>query len=119
MIRGLHAMIYSSEPEALRAWFRDVLGFSGADVGEGWLIFDMPEADLGVHPQEPEHGNPNGMPSISFYCDDIAATVSELSARGATFAGPVEDQGFGLVTRIIAPGQLRVQLFQPLYSKAR
>ena len=80
MIRGMHAMFYSSQAEALRAFLRDKLGLSGTDVGDGWLIFDAPEADLGVHPTEGK--NPaSGTAEICFYCDDIAKTTSELRAR--------------------------------------
>ena len=50
MIRGMHAMFYCSQAEALRAFLRDKLGLDGTDVGGGWLIFGAPEADLGVHP---------------------------------------------------------------------
>ena len=63
MIRGLHAMFYTSQPDALRAFFRDKLGFPATDVGGGWLIFDMPEADLGCHPADPEEEAPSGTPT--------------------------------------------------------
>jgi catechol 2,3-dioxygenase-like lactoylglutathione lyase family enzyme len=116
MIRGLHAMFYSSEPEATRRFFRDVLGFPATDVGEGWLINDMPEADLGVHPVD-EGGTFSGQPSISFYCDDIESTIRELKTKGVEFTGPVEDQGYGLVTHFKVPGNFTIQLYQPLYTK--
>jgi predicted enzyme related to lactoylglutathione lyase len=118
MIRGMHGMFYSSDAEALRAFFRDNLGFAANDVGDGWLIFDMPEADLGVHPTGPDAA-PAGTAAVSFYCDDIQATVRELATRGVEFTGPIEDHGFGLVTFIRAPGDLAIQLYQPRYSKAR
>jgi catechol 2,3-dioxygenase-like lactoylglutathione lyase family enzyme len=117
MIRGLHAMFYSSEPEAFRAFLRDKLGFPAHDVGDGWLIFDMPEADLGCHPADPKNEAPSGTPNISFYCDDIAKTVAELKSRGVEFTGPVEDHGYGLVTFFRAPGDIEIQLYQPRYSK--
>ncbi len=47
MIRGVHTMFYSSQPEELRAFIRDKLSFPATDVGDGWLIFDLPEADMG------------------------------------------------------------------------
>jgi predicted enzyme related to lactoylglutathione lyase len=117
MIRGVHTMFYSSEPEAFRAFCRDKLGFTAHDVGDGWLIFDVPEADLGCHPADHEHGAPSGTPSISFYCDDITTTVAELTARGVEFTGPPEDHGYGLVTHFRAPGGFAVQLYQPKYGK--
>jgi catechol 2,3-dioxygenase-like lactoylglutathione lyase family enzyme len=117
MIRGMHAMFYTSRPEELRQFFRDKLGFSGCDVGEGWLIFDLPEADLGCHGSEDADGCRSGTPAISFYCDDIHATVAELTARGVEFTGAVENQGYGLVTHFKVPGDFAVQLYQPLYAK--
>jgi catechol 2,3-dioxygenase-like lactoylglutathione lyase family enzyme len=118
MIRGLHAMFYTSEPDATRAFFRDKLGFPAFDVGRGWLIFDMPAADLGFHPAEDdEEGAASGTPNISFYCDDIAKTVAELKGRGVEFTGPVADHGYGLVTHFKVPGGFEVQLYQPKYEK--
>jgi catechol 2,3-dioxygenase-like lactoylglutathione lyase family enzyme len=117
MIRGVHTMFYSSEPEALRAFLRDKVGLRGVDVGDGWLIFDAPEADMGVHPTEGGDGAPSGTRDISFYCDDIEGTVAELKARGVEFTGPVEDHGYGLVTHFKVPGGFEVQLYEPRYSK--
>ncbi len=116
MIRGMHAMFYSSNAAELRAFLRDKLGLRGSDIGEGWLIFDAPEADLGVHPAETD-GPPSGTADISFYCDDIEATVRELRARGVEFTQDVADHGYGLVTYFRVPGDFRVQLYQPKYRK--
>ena len=116
MIRGLHAMFYSSHAAEPREFFRDKLGLPATDVGEGWLIFDAPEADLGVHPTE---GNnpPSGTADISFYCDDINATVSEMKSKGVEFTQEVEDHGYGFVTHFKVPGDFVVQLYQPKYAK--
>ena len=115
MIRGMHAMFYSSQAEALRAFLRDKLGLQGTDVGGGWLIFNAPEADLGVHPTE--GGEPmSGTSDISFYCDDIARTVAELRSRGVEFTQDVEDHGYGFVTCFKVPGDFTVQLYQPRYK---
>lgn len=116
MIKGMHAMFYSSQAEALREFFRDKLDLPATDVGDGWLIFDAPEADLGVHPTEA--GAPaSGTADISFYCDDIERTVADLRARGVTFTQPIEDHGYGLVTFFEVPGDFKVQLYQPKYGK--
>ena len=109
-------MFYSSKADELRSFLRDKLGLKATDVGGGWLIFDAPEADLGVHPAE--GGEPSsGTADVSFYCDDIEATVKELTARGVDFAQPVEDHGYGLVTRFNVPGGFSIQLYQPRYTK--
>jgi catechol 2,3-dioxygenase-like lactoylglutathione lyase family enzyme len=117
MIRGVHTMFYSSEPEALRAFLRDKLGFLFTDVGEGWLIFDLPEADMGCHPADTKEGAPSGTHHISFYCDNIEKTVAELKGRGVEFVDAIADHGYGLVTHFKMPGGFQVQLYEPRYSK--
>jgi catechol 2,3-dioxygenase-like lactoylglutathione lyase family enzyme len=116
MIRGLHAMFYSSQANELRAFLRDKLGLKGTDVGDGWLIFDAPAADMGVHPTEGQEVA-SGTADISFYCDDIEATVRELKSRGVEFTQEVEDHGYGLVTFFKVPGGFAVQLYEPKYAK--
>jgi catechol 2,3-dioxygenase-like lactoylglutathione lyase family enzyme len=118
MIRGVHTMFYTSEPEALRAFLRDKLDLPATDVGEGWLIFDLPEAEMGCHPADAAKGAPSGTHDISFYCDDIEATVAALKARGVEFTEAVADHGYGLVTHFKAPGNFKVQLYQPRYTRA-
>ncbi len=117
MIRGVHTMFYSSQPEELRAFLRDKLGLPHTDVGEGWLIFDLAEAEMGCHPADDSKGAPSGTHAISFYCDDIERTVSELRFRGVEFTDQITDQGYGLVTHFKMPGDVVVQLYQPRYTK--
>jgi hypothetical protein len=117
MIRGIHGLFYSSDAAATRAFIRDQLRLPHVDVGEGWLVFDLPEADLGVHPLDEAGEPPAGTHDVSFYCDDIHGTVSELRARGVAFRSEVEDQGYGLVTYFTMPGGIEVQLYEPRYRK--
>jgi catechol 2,3-dioxygenase-like lactoylglutathione lyase family enzyme len=117
MIRGIHGLFYSSDPEATRAFFRDKVQLPGSDIGEGWWIFDFKEGDLGVHPvDKPEDA---GQHDISFYCDDIHGTVAELKGRGVPFTQEVADHGYGLVTYFSAPGGITVQLYEPRYVKGQ
>jgi catechol 2,3-dioxygenase-like lactoylglutathione lyase family enzyme len=119
MIRGVHTMFYTSEPEALRAFLRDSLGLKGTDVGGGWLIFDLPEADMGCHPVEKGEVDavPSGTPHISFYCDDLDETMRELRARGVEFVEEVSDVGYGRRTSFRAPGDFTIELYEPGYEK--
>ena len=112
-------MLHPSDAPALRAFLRDKLGFPFTDVGHGWLIFDLPEADLGCHPAEDVDGGRSGTPHISFYCDDIHKTVAELKSRGVEFTEAVHDAGYGFVTHFKVPGEFEVQLYQPKYEKRR
>jgi predicted enzyme related to lactoylglutathione lyase len=116
MIKGVHTMFYSSDAEGLRNFLRDKLALKATDVGGGWLIFDLPEADLGCHPADAE-GAPSGTHDISFYCDDIKQTVEELKGNGVKFRGEIEDHGYGFVTHFWVPGDFYVQLYQPKYEK--
>jgi len=122
MIRGVHTMFYTSDAEATRAFIRDKLGFPFTDVGDGWLIFDMPEADMGCHPTDRSGAAghktpPAGTHVISFYCDDVEQTVAELKSRGVEFTRPVRDAGFGLITAFKMPGGVEVELYEPRYTK--
>ena len=113
MIGGMHGLFYTPKAEEIRAFIRDKLGLPYNDTGGGWLIFDVPEADLGVHPSDkPYH-------SISFYCDDINKTVETLEKRGVEFTTGISDEGWGLLTHFLMPGDLIVELYQPKYEKRR
>jgi hypothetical protein len=116
-IIGTHGLLYTSEPEALRAVLRDVFGFDHVDAGDGWLIFGLPPAELGVHPTG-AHGVEGAMHQLSFMCDDIHATKAELEAKGVEFRGEPEDQGFGVTTTMVLPGNVDVMLYEPRHPTA-
>jgi catechol 2,3-dioxygenase-like lactoylglutathione lyase family enzyme len=107
MITGAHAIVYSRDAEADRAFFRDVLGFRSVDAGGGWLIFALPPAELAAHPAD------EGRHELYLMCDDIEATVAELERKGVEFARRVSDEGFGLLTAIKLPGGGELGLYEP------
>jgi 4a-hydroxytetrahydrobiopterin dehydratase len=111
LVGGMHAMFYTPDAEAARTFLRDALELPAFDVGDGWLIFDVPSADIGCHPAEDSHH------AISFVCDDIGSTVERLRQRGVEFTQAVEDYGWGKATFFKMPGDLTVELYQPLYDK--
>jgi catechol 2,3-dioxygenase-like lactoylglutathione lyase family enzyme len=121
MIKGLHVTVYTPQADALRAFVRDKLGLKFSDAGGGWLIFDVSEAEVGVHEMEdsdsPSEGSNKGYQELSFYCDDIYQTVSELQGRGVEFTSEVVDQGWALSTQFLMPGDIDVMLYQPRYVK--
>ncbi|HEX8820767.1 MAG TPA: VOC family protein [Archangium sp.] len=119
MIKGVHAMFYSSEADALRDFIKNKLQLPYSDVGEGWLIFDLPEGDVGCHPTDFPGSPPSGTHNVSFYCDDLEKTVAELRGRGVKFDDEISDQGFGFTVNFTMPGNVRVQLYQPKYAKSR
>ena len=110
-------MFYSSQADELRAFLRDKLGFKARDIGGGWLIFDGFESDMGCHPSSEtgQGGSPSGTHSISFYCDDIETTISELKAKGVEFKGETADEMYGLVNYLKAPGDFWIELYQPKF----
>lgn len=117
MITSVHTLIYAEDPVAARAFFRDVLQLAVVDDGDGWLIFKLPPGELGVHPTM-EGGLPTDTMRLSLMCDDIAATVRDLTAAGATFLGEVTDQGYGLVTTVRVPGGVTLDVYEPRHATA-
>ena len=108
MITGAHAIIFSKDAEALRAFLGDTLGFRSVDAGGGWLIFGLPPAELAAHPAEEA-----GKHELYLMCDDIYATVAELEAKGVKSAGPISDERFVLLTAIELPGGGELGLYEP------
>lgn len=115
---GAHVLLYTTEPEAVRDIFRDVFGWEHVDAGEGWLIFALPPAEIGVHPGEGPTFDAGIRHQFSLMCDDIGATVADLRARGIEVRGEPQDQGYGIITMIDLPGGLEVQLYQPRHATA-
>jgi catechol 2,3-dioxygenase-like lactoylglutathione lyase family enzyme len=112
MITGAHAIIYSDAADEVRAFLRDVLGFAAVDAGGGWLVFALPPSEVAVHPMDGE-----GKHELYLMCDDIEATITELSAKGVTFT-PVSDQGWGRLTSLTLPGGSQLGLYQPQHPTA-
>ncbi len=110
MITGAHAIVYSTDAEADRAFFRDVLGFSSVDAGDGWLIFALPPAEVAVHP-----GDENGRHELYLTTDDVQALLASLDAQGIA-ASPVADRGWGLVTQVKLPGGGALGVYQPKHA---
>ena len=122
MITAVHTLIYSDDPDATRAFFRDVLGWPYAEDSPGWLIFKTGPSELGVHPTAGEHeGQTYSSPRhhlVSLMCDDIEQTVADLTAKGAKFDGSIVDRGYGLTIEVLVPGADPIQIYQPQHATA-
>jgi hypothetical protein len=112
-IVGAHVLLYTPEAEALRAQLGDVFGWTHVDAGEGWLIFALPPAELGIHPSEGET-----MHQLSLLCDDVGATADELRRKGVEVRGEPEDKGFGIGVTLVLPGGVEVLLYEPRHETA-
>ncbi|MGH9228411.1 MAG: VOC family protein [Acidimicrobiales bacterium] len=117
-ITGTHALLYTSEPEAVRALFRDVFGWRHVDAGEGWLVFALPPAELGIHPAEGPTFASGVRHQLSFMCDDIQTTIAELRSKGIEVRGDPHEEGYGITTTIVLPGDLEVMLYEPRHRTA-
>ncbi len=110
-IIGAHSIIYSTHPEADRALLRDVFGLPNVDAGDGWLIFGLPPAELAVHPADE-----NDRHEFYLMCDNVAALVVELRQRDIPCA-PVQNQGWGLLTRVTLPGGGTLGIYEPRHAR--
>jgi len=111
LITGAHTIIYSKDPEADRAFLRDVLKFPFVDVGHGWLIFGLPPAEVAVHP-----GEKNDLHEFYLMCDDVEALIADLSARG-TACSPVHDERWGRLTELTLPGGGKLGIYKPRHPR--
>jgi catechol 2,3-dioxygenase-like lactoylglutathione lyase family enzyme len=122
MITGTHATIYAHDPDKARAFFRDVLNLPNVDAHGGWLIFKLPPAELGIHPADgatgPLDGTADGRHELYLMCDNLDGTMADLSERDVEFTAPVQELGFGLLTRLRVPGAGEIGLYQPKHPTA-
>jgi catechol 2,3-dioxygenase-like lactoylglutathione lyase family enzyme len=113
VITGAHVILYSRDPEADRAFLRDLLGLRSVDAGGGWTIVALPPAEVAVHPAET-----SGAVELYLVCDDVDLTVADLAARGIAVLDAVTDQGGGRLTAIGLPGGGRVGLYEARHPTA-
>jgi hypothetical protein len=113
MIIGAHSIIYSANPEADRGFLRDVLELPSVDVGEGWLIFGLPPAEVAVHPSDE-----NDVHEFYLMCDDVEAFVAAMKKRGIA-CGAVQNQGWGLLTQVTLPGGGKLGVYQPRHARPK
>ena len=106
MINGAHIVIYTKDPEADRAFFRDVLKFSSVDAGHGWLIFAMPPLEAAFHDSEK-----NDQHELYLICDDIEATLKDLKSKSVTVSG-VSEQRWGKLATFTLPGGGKIGVYE-------
>ena len=113
MIGGMHTIFYSKNAEAVRAFFRDILGFPAVDAGHGWLIFAAPPAEVAVHPEEK-----SGHIEVYLMCKDLDQTAEALKKRGVEFDGLPREQGWGRLTHLKLPDGQSLGLYEPHHPMA-
>lgn len=136
MITAVHTLVYSDDPAATRAFFKDVLrwafvaepgrgdggrrggGGSGSQDPADWLIFDTGASELGVHPTESGAFSTTRHHEIALICDDLPATMAELTERGATFSSGPDEMGFGLAAMVRVPGADDILIYEPRHVTA-
>lgn len=122
MITGAHVLFYSTNPEADRAFVRDVLQLKGIDIGHGWMIFKLPPSELAVHPGDGEFAQRHAghvMPGalVYFMCDDLPATMADL-AKKSVACTEVQTENWGIRTTIKMPSGGEIGLYQPTHPTA-
>jgi len=113
VIIGAHSILYSRDSEADRAFLRDVIGMPHVDVGQGWLIFGLPPAEVAVHPSEE-----NNVHEFYLMCDDVDGFVAEMKERDVE-CGPVQSMGWGRLTQVELPGGGKLGVYQPRHARPK
>jgi catechol 2,3-dioxygenase-like lactoylglutathione lyase family enzyme len=110
VINAAHVVIYTKQPEADRAFFRDVLGFPSVDAGHGWLIFALPPLEAAFHdsPKNDQH-------ELYFMCDDIEATLRDLKARHVGVS-KISEERWGKLASFTLPGGGRIAIYEPKHA---
>ena len=116
MINGAHIVLYTTDPEADRAFFRDVPKFPSVDAGHGWLIFALPPAEAAFHGVEKSDAEHTDKHELYFMCDDIAATLSDLKEKNVEVSS-VHEQRWGSVAALTLPSGGKVGIYQPKHPK--
>ena len=111
MISGAHVIIYSTDPPADRAFLRDVLKFPHVDAGDGWLIFQLPPAELAVHPSDQ-----NDKQELFLICDDIQGFIQEMTRHNIQYS-QIQNQSWGQNTVISLPGGGQLGVYQPAHAR--
>jgi len=122
MIFGTHLLLYSRDPEADRAFFRNVLGFPHVDSGGGWLIFALPPAEMGIHPAEDNltqghAGQDLATGTLYLMCDHLSGTLEELAEKGVGHT-ELREAEWGVATSIRLPGGASLGLYEPRHALA-
>ena len=111
MINGAHCMIYSTDADADRTFFRDVLKLPNVDAGGGWLIFGLPPTELAVHPADA-----NNTHALYLMCNDLDDVISSLNGANV-HRSPISQQSWGRSTGITLPSGGVVGLYQPTHQR--
>jgi len=122
MIMGAHFLLYSKDPEADRAFFRDILGLRYVDVGGGWMIFAMSPAEAAIHPLEGETSQGSAShellgAELYLMCDDLEGLIKSLKAKNV-HCTEVERPRWGIKTMIPLPSGGAIGLYQPAHPTA-
>ena len=117
-ITGTHTLLYSSEPEKLRAVLRDVFALPGIDIGHGWMIFDLPPSEIAVHPADGPTFESGVRHQFSMMCDNIGRTVSELKAKGIEVMTAPQEERWGIHVTLNLPGNCQVMVYEPKHAIA-
>jgi len=122
MITGAHFLLYSTNPEGDREFFRDVLNFRAVDAGGGWLIFALPPAEIAVHPGSGNFAQLHGEHQLAgavlyLMCDDLRMVMQSLEQRKISCT-PVSEAQWGITTTLRLPSGSEIGLYQPKHPTA-
>jgi catechol 2,3-dioxygenase-like lactoylglutathione lyase family enzyme len=121
-VTGIGGIFFKArDPEALRAWYREHLGFDIQDWGGLSFRWNEPEREEDgltvwtIFPATTDYFNPSTAPfMVNYRVSDLAALLDVLRAEGCT----VDDRGveaseFGKFGWVMDPEGNRIELWEP------
>ena len=95
---GLRTVIYpTADLDAARAWWTGFLGIDPYFVEPYYVGFEVAGFELGLLPD----ANVDDGAHVYWGVEDVAATVDEAIAAGATLHTAPADEGDGIVTALV------------------
>ncbi len=109
--------VTSSDPKALAAWYRDVLGIAIESWGGATLRYDAPGHPPVVvwnaMPQTSKYLAPSKREfMLNFAVDDMDAFIARLKAKGVTILKQDDSDPSGRFAWILDPDGTKIELWQ-------
>ncbi|MCA3696263.1 VOC family protein [Aquidulcibacter sp.] len=106
--------IKSPDPDRLKAWYRDVLGFALDDYGVNFSLSDQDGYQLwSPFKADTDYFAPSTRDvMLNFRVDDLDALLVRILAAGGEMLGDVQEEPYGKFAWLVDPDGTKIELWQ-------